>query len=309
MSSNITADGKLVTPTLSGLRLQNTLMLNRPMQYPNNSTINEHLNIGNTNLPSSEQRPVIKYLAIGNGGHHISTAGGPVLTPRPRRHSATDAAPYNIIPFVLRPVENDLSDLERAAYALRREEMHNERRYWAYYLKRLDLSGVTPEDYLVQVSDGESTTSSFEYSEINLNPQPPTVPDYTFDVTETIQSDDGDYVSTSAEVPLLFSTWEINELMNVAQVLYSDPTAAVISEYAICSGVDTVATGENHMGSPFEYQEAIGVQVSTFLTTFENASFSNEAIGQLLVFGQSIPMLLAPGQVASVSNTDDQTVL
>jgi 5-oxopent-3-ene-1,2,5-tricarboxylate decarboxylase/2-hydroxyhepta-2,4-diene-1,7-dioate isomerase len=57
----------------------------------------------------------------------------------------------------MRPLTSDLSASERANYALRREETHNGTVYACYYLRRLDLSSVTPTLELRTTVNGKLT--------------------------------------------------------------------------------------------------------------------------------------------------------
>jgi len=83
-------------------------------------------------MPDAAARPVAKYLVLGNKGHKVTEQTDDLQGVVPVSHQPTDAAPYGIIPLVLRPVDKDLSDDVRDRYALRRLETHNNVRYWAY---------------------------------------------------------------------------------------------------------------------------------------------------------------------------------
>lgn len=302
-------DGKHVTNTLAGLNVQNSIYLGLPITYKEKSTLNEHLSILSNTRPEADAKPEARYLCVGNGGH-VVTASDNLATPIPIKHNPTDAAPYNIIPLVLRPVDKDLGDDVRARYALRRIEEHGGRRYWAYYLKRLDFRGIKTMDYYTRVRDGQKTVREFEYSDINLHPTAPASPDYDYEVDDKNHVNEGDYVHTSAETTVPLDQFDIQELLNVATVLYGDPRKAVISEFCLCSGIDTIATGESMVGSPFQYQEAIGVQVGVFLTTFTNVAYANRSLAYVLNIGQTEPMVLAPGQVPQqVGSTGTGTLL
>lgn len=287
-------DGKIVTNTLAGISLQNTLFLNLPMTYKQKSTINEHLNIFRQ-LPTPEARPAAKYLCVGNGGH-VMSIDDQLGTPIPIKREPTDVAPSSIIPLILRPVDDDIGDDIRVRYAGRRKEEHQGKLYWAWYFKRLDYRGVKSESYHTKVQEGKSTVQEFEYSDLNLYPKNTDMPDYNYEVTDTVVPTDGDYVHSTAGIKVVLDLFDIQELLNVAKVKYGDPRKAVISELCICSGVDFTATGESSVGSPFTYTEAIGVQAAIFLTTFVNVAFQNKAVSYLMDIGNTEPMAVAPGQ-------------
>lgn len=290
-------DGKHVTNTLNGIAIQTALMYGLPIQYPQNSTINENLNINSDVVPGPTERPITKYLVLGNGGHAV-TSGDNLATPIALKREPTDVAPANMIPHVLRLVDDDLSDELRELYALRILEEHFGKRYWAYYARRLDFAGINVLRYHTKVQDGQATINQFEYSDLNLRPRNSTMPDYNYEVTDQLVPVDGDYVSASANLPIALNMFDIQELLNVANVLYKDPRKAVISEYCMCSGIDFVTSGESLVGSPFQYTEVKGLMAVTFLTTFTNAAYQNRGIIHDMDIGNAEPMAVAPGQIA-----------
>lgn len=289
-------DGKLVVTTLQSMHMQTATYLGLNATYAEKSTLNEHLSINRDVVPSATKRPIAQYLCIGNGAHVVKQITGVPAIPVPVRHQPTDAAPYQIMPLVLRPVNNDLTDEQRSAYALRRIEEHNEVRYWAYYLKRIDLRGTAVTDYHTQIVDGKKTTTEFTYSDQNLYPKPADIPNYDFEVTNKVLPANGSYYNAAAPVSIKLSTFDVEEYINVCKIKYNNPLAAVISEVCICSGVDHLATGESFTGSNFEYNEAIGVQVAVFLSTFANLAMDNDGITYRIQFGQASPLTAAPGK-------------
>src|SRR5690606_15519488 len=138
---------------------------------------------------------------------------------------------------ILRELDNDLSVTEREKYALRRMETHNGRNYWAYYLKRLNLNGVSQQLQHTTVQDGVATTVPYIPTSANLNPTAPA--NYSPDVVST----EGNFLSTSAIITINFTEGDIAELVEVARIMYDNEYMAVISEIGLCSGVDKVVTG------------------------------------------------------------------
>lgn len=293
-------DGKRITNTLAGLRLQTIKLLGLDFATREKSTVNEHLGI----IPGVKLGPNVypesEYLIIGNAGHTISTESN-LPNILALRHQPTDAAPWGIMPLVLRPVDNDLDSVTRAKYALRREEEHGGKKYYAYYAKRLNYQTVEAKDYYLKTVDGETTSVEFNYTDANLHPVKPTMPDYDYETSDQTVLDDGEYVSTSATVRIFMDENDINEYMNVAAIIYGDPLKAVISEFCLCSGIDYQTSGESATGSDFLYDEVASCQVSVFLTTFTNLSQQNGALGYNISIGQPEAMAIAPGQVGGTS--------
>lgn len=300
-------DGKHVTNALAGLSLQTTLLMGLPMEFKQKSTLNEHLAINREAIPNGSTRPVMQYLCLGNGGHVVSAEDN-LATPIPIEHQPTDAAPYNIIPLVMRPVDKDLSDELRENYALRKQVEYGGRRYWAYYLKRLDWRGVRVKEYYTKVRDGIKTVTDFEYSDKNLYPTAPDMPDYNYEVSDQVTPNDGDYVHSSASTRIELNAFDVQELLNMAQIIYGDPRKAVVSEFCLTSGVDTIVTGESAVGSPFQYMECMGTQINIFLTTFTNMAYQNKGVAYTLDVGNTEPMVLAPGQIPSQTGVSSEAI-
>lgn len=277
---------KIITRSLWGADLQTALALDLPYEPKENTTLNEKLGIeAGQALDPNGKKPAIRYLCIGNGGHkHMTGADGSPYT-TPVNHRASDAALFKHLPFVLRGVNDDLSVSERSQYALRRMEVHNGVNYFAYYLKRMDLKNIYSELQYTTVIDGVSTTTPYTPNSDNLNPEQPEMP------STGVISTSGDYLSTSAIVPLFFTEQDVANLVEVAEIMYENPYMAVISEIGLCSGVDKVITGPGPGNTQINYKEAIGVQIATFITTHYSMSFSNKGFDLQLELGATEPLL------------------
>lgn len=285
-------DGKIVTVTMSAMRVQAALFMGRPMTYPLKSTLNEALNVLATRVPDPSLRPTLGYMAIGNRGHVTDIAPDGLGSFTPVGHKANDSGLYSSIPFVLRPLDGDLGDDIRARYALRRKEEHNGRWYWAYYLKRLDMSGVASRDTVVVRTNGTDTPDDHVYTDRQLFPTPPTTPDHDYDVSDKTVEEDGVYVMSSSKVTVQFDEFDSQEYLNVTRIMRGNASAAIISEIALCTGLDSPASGESATGTPFMYDEAIGVQVAYYLTCFNNIAIVNDQLAYDFEIGQDVPFFL-----------------
>lgn len=276
---------KIITRTIWGSQLQNSLLLGLPHRPVPNSTLNERFDIQAGVMPSANENPFVRYLAIGNGGHRnmVGADGAPYTAPV--NHRASDASLFRPMPFVLREVTNDLTVTERTKYALRKAENHNGRNYFAYYLRRLDLSNTIPELQHTTVVDGVSSTVPYASTSANLNPTQPNTP------PTGVISTTGNYLSTSAIVPVLFTEKDVQEFIEVAKIMYDNEYMAVISELAFCSGVDKDVTGVGVGSASFTYKEAIAVQVATFITAYYSMGFTNRGFDFQVELGATEPML------------------
>jgi len=275
-----------ITRSVYGSNLQTALLLNLPVTIPANSTLNEKLTIEATSFITATDRPAMKYATIGNGGHRLVVGPNNIGVPEPIQHNPTDASLFNHLPFVLRAVSNDLVSNERAKYGLRRIETHDGTPYIAYYLKRLNYAGVTTKLDYKTVLEGQTTTTDFIPNNSNLFPQPPALSNTGINVTT------GNYVAASASIPFNMSPSEVQELLNVANIIYGDDNYAIISEIALCSGVDKLITINAGSGGAFNFNEVIATQIVSFISSFFAMKFNNSGIDILLSVGATEPMFL-----------------
>lgn len=273
-----------IVRTVYGSYLQSCQLLGLPFALATNSTLNEKFGVQAGVLPNSGVLPTCRYFAIGNGGHKLSVTNG-LYIPEPIQHMTTDAALYNHLPFVLREPSNDLTQAQQANYALRVQEVHNGVNYIAYYLKRIDFTNVAASmQYKTVNSDGSITTTPFVPTTANLNPTPPNLSPTGVNVVT------GDYVMASAPVPITLTADDVTEILNVANIIYGDPNAAIVSEIALCSGVDKVISVGGSGQPSFNFNEAIAVQVDSFINTFYALNFSQDGVDNIVDCGAVEPL-------------------
>lgn len=272
-----------ITRSIFGSYLQTCLLLGLPFAVQANSTLNEKFGVQPGIYPDTTTVPRMRYYAIGNGGHSFTVGANGQTKPDPVQHLATDAALYNHLPFVLRTIDNDLTPTQQALYGLRRQETHGGLQYFAYYLKRMDFTSVVPAMQNVAVADGTSTTTAFAPTSANLNPTPPDLSSGGVNLLT------GDYASASAEVDLNFTSWDITEFLNVANVLYGDDGYAIVSEIALVSGVDKVVTSPAQTGT-INFNEVIAAQVVSFVNTFFPAKYANNGNDMIFDIGSTEPL-------------------
>lgn len=275
---------KIIVRTAIGSLLQTTKLMGLPFQLVPNTTLNEKFAIQAGVAPDASMPPSMRYFCIGNGGHRnmTGTDGRPYTSPI--QHSPKDFALYNHLPFLLRTPTDDLTVTERQNYALRKQIVVDGSNYIAYYLKRLVMTGISPQMTQSKVVDGDSTTTPFVPDSSNLNPVAPVIP--PVGVTST----DGDYVSVSAVLSLNFSANDVAELINVANILYGNELMAVISEIGLVSGSDKVVTGSGSGGSSFNYNECVAAQIATLITGYYAMSFTNKGFDFGVEVGATEPL-------------------
>lgn len=283
---------EIITRTAYGSYLQTNMLLGLKHKILPNTTLNEKFNIQSGILPPDSATPVLRYYSVGNGGHTMGTGPGGVQYPKGIQHKATDAAGFNVLPFVLREPSNDLTLEERKKYGLRREETHQGKTWVAYYLKRLDLTSVVSQMEYHVVKDGVDTPEPFVPDSSNLNPVPSALASTGVNVVS------GDYVSTTARTPLSFSAWDAAEYLNVSNVIYDTDDLAIVSEIQLCSAVDKVVPITVN-GATTNFNEAVGVQVCSHYSCFFPMKYNNNGVDLLLDVGATEPLFA----VDPVTNT------
>lgn len=272
-----------IVRTVYSSYLQTCSLLNLPFELKANTTLNEKFNVQSKVAPTADQDPSLGYFAIGNGGHRYITGADGISVPEPVQHRATDAALFNHLPFVLREPQLDLTPAQRANYALRKQVTYNGKSYWAYYLKRFTRDNVKAAMEYRVVNNGVTVVSPFVPNASNLNPTPPDLS------TSGVNVVTGDYVAATAKFELNLTAEDVVELLHAAEVIYDNDAYAIISEIALCTGVDKVVSVPGVSGN-FNFNEAIAVQVATFCSIHSAVKFSQNGLQIVLDVGSAEPL-------------------
>lgn len=314
---------RIITRTVTGSALQTERGLGLKHNVPEYTTLNQAISERTivANLPEAltkgmEVLPAYnyetdtdkiftQYICIGNGGHRNVTDGSssdnagfvngsnnnvvsavPYTLPVP--HLATDTGLYNMIPFLIRPVTDDLTISERRDYALRRTIEKDGVLYAAYFARKLDYERVTPVINITQVVDGESTVMEFVPTINNLRPSHPT--------EDTSYS--ADYANVSAAVKLIWTEDQIQDIKDACRILYGSENLAIISEIAVCSGVEKAVTQKypnTGAQNPIQvaantFFEAVACQVVMHISTYVPISFADREYSLELNLGATEPL-------------------
>lgn len=263
--------------------LQTCMFFNKAWEMFENTTLNESLGIQAGVQPTAGVYPKLSYWVIGNGAHGMVTGANGNVKPQDKPHRGSDAGLYNQVPFVLRPINDDLSALERTKYALRKQESHGGSSYFAYYARRMDLTNTTPGMFLTTVNDGVSATQPFVPTLSNLKPTPPELDSNGAVVTT------GDYLSARAIVEFSMTADEVDEFINAISIIENDTGYAIISEIGICSGVDKSVSSPGYNGN-ITFNDAIAVQLGFTVNTLHYMPSANNGLSILLDVGTTEPL-------------------
>ncbi len=250
------------------------------------STLNEKFGVhANTNWPDSEV-PALLGTCIGIGGHINTPIVDDISLPSSVPHRVRDGAMFKMMPFVLRPLNNDLSAIQRANYAIRAKIEISGVYYWAYYVRLVNTATLTPEVKHTIITNGISNTENFQTDTTVLSPTRPQLPLPVLSETE------GEYFSVFLQINLGMTQAEVAEYRNVAQIMYGDPNVAIISEYGVVGGIRRTVPllDANGQETSTNYNEILGCVVTSFTTIYQNVGSANEGYTLKMNSGANEPL-------------------
>lgn len=269
--------------TAIGAKLQTAQKLNLPYTLDDNSVMNKQLNILPDELP--DRTPWTQYVGLGIGGLSARFIGDRrriELYPFP--HDPRHTGFFEQIPWVVRPITDDLTTTERVKFRLRKIQDVRGVRYAFYYLRKLNTTGMAVRLEYRVIQDGNVTSTPWEPSPDDQHPVPMQV-----NPGQVLTTGD-DYVASTAKSLVEFTPWDIAELVNVGRVLFESETAITVSELALLSGIDVQTTGDFN-GIQLPITEAIGVQINDFISTLVPTNYTQSGAGVDLDIGSTEPLL------------------
>ena len=274
-----------ITRTIYSGHLSTCKMLSRPFTVLPNSTLNQKFNLHATETPLLNEYPTLGYIGIGNkGASYEVTTSGFVLT-NPLSQLARHASLYNFIPFLIRPVADDISATERLKYRLRVPVTINNTNYVAYYLRTLNIQDVIPSVELRNVNNGNITTSPFTPTLSDLSPTPPAISNVD------LNNPSGDYLVSTAKVSFTLNQNDIANILDACSLLFGDERYAVINEIALCSGVDRILPGQFGAVTS-NYTDSICTQVAAFISQYHALTSTTTEVNITLDIGNVQALLL-----------------
>lgn len=258
--------------------------------YPlENSTLNERFNVATDMEVVDGEYPRLNYIMFGNRGVKYEALSENQMTTIPLAHLPRHACLYGPIPMVVVEADDDLHPEERDKYRLRKEFHKDGIDYIAYYLKVLNVEDVMPMVERRHVEETMITTTNFTPTPQDLEPEEE-------DLMEVdINNPDGDYLVSSAKVQVEITEGDIARLKNACEIMFGDSRLAIISEIAVCTGVDRVYPILDGGGQQVDsYTEVIAAQVSTFLAQYYAIANMSSGFVITLDVGSVEPMLFSP---------------
>lgn len=240
------------------------------------------------NYQTDSKNNKLQYIAIGSGGHYNitnSTNGRPKMGTKP--HKARDTGFFDMMPFVCKPLTGDLTVEERANYRLRKVVEINGVLYAAYFLRYMDLSASSISQNIVKKDKGVTTSVPYKPTINDLVPRDPVISG----------SNDGTYIQTLIQADISFSSTEAQWLREVAELWYGDANDAIVSEIAICSGVDKPITSryppsgnQTPQQIASALKEAQAVQIAIVESVYHAMTFNNGSVTEKIYIGTEDPL-------------------
>jgi len=245
----------------------------------NQFTLNKRFSTFDNIVPPSNVDPIMRYMAIGNGGHTVTTdLSGNVLV-NPIQHSPDNISLYSHIPWIIREDGNDLTIAERAIYRMRVEVFIAGIKHYAYYLRLINPLPTNIQMNKITWSGSSSTTIPFVPGNNNINPTP---------TTNTSTAGD-EYITVDTTVPLRITGTEATEIKDAVTKLFGNSDYAIISELGLYMGIDTTVQDPV---TAIQYTEVVGTQPTVFMNTFMALNYAVDPIELDLGVGCMEPMQL-----------------
>ncbi len=230
----------------------------------------------------------LQYLAIGVGGHFgVTNATHGVPTTQTKPHRARHTGLFRQIPFVCKPLDDDLSLEDRAKYRLRKVVEINGVKYAAYFLRYIDLSASSIVQVIVKKVNGVKQATPYSPTINDLVPQDPVISG----------TNDGTYLQTYIQTDITFDSKEAAWLREVAALWFGDENAAIVSEIAVCSGVDKPITkrypasgNQTAISVNSGLKEALAVQATIVESTHFAMTFVNGSVSEKIYIGTEDPL-------------------
>lgn len=275
---------KNTTPTVYGDFLQACAFSGAPFDMVANTTLNERKGVLAGVAPPAGKLPQAGWICIGNQGHRPIVDGMNSWNTG-RQHYPNHGGPFEMMPFALRPINNDLTQAERKKYGLRKLEEYGGKQYIAYYLKKLDMSTSRPAMVIIDKTGGVQSFRPFVPTASDLSPTPTDL------APEETVSANGQQLGVRQVITVILSAAEIEMILDACRIMYDNASRAVLSEICMVSGVEYVTNGSSTGGGVVEYTEVIAAQVVSHLITHYSLPYVNNQVREDMVLGTSNPLM------------------
>lgn len=282
-----------VTNTSIGNLINKCIATGQPIVIPPYVTLNEKYEVlAEESLGQKNARDMyLHYFGVGVRGSNCDGKDlNGVTKMKVNQHQPIDANLFTAVPFIARPLDNDLDNLNRAKYRMRTVEERNGIPYAFYWLKLINFENYNPSEKKITRDPvtGVEDVKPLIHTEDNLkNPQP--VP-FTSDGSVPISNE---YVNSSAILDCSLTQADLRELSLACKIYYNDASYASINEVGVAYGIDTENRGEIAGGATIQYTEVMSAIFAHYVTERDGRNaLTNTKIQQAFDHGASAPMLI-----------------
>jgi len=231
--------------TMYNVNLTMNMLLGKPHKELPNTTLNEKFNVLPLEDIPENTYPHLDYIVVGIGGTEIIDDSPYKFS----KHKSIDASLFETVPFITRPLDQDILPDERKKYRLRTIININGVDYIAYYAKK--FTNYISRDGLYEIESINGIhTLKFMTTNTNelLNPTPRLANDY-------LDIEHKKYNAKTVKVEFSLTTDEMVELENSMSIIYGK--IVPITEIGLATGIDKVLEDDT--------KEATNVVISFFV--------------------------------------------
>lgn len=282
-----------VTNTMIGNLINKCVSTGQPIVVPQFTTLNELYKIlaDESIGPKNSRDFYLKYFGIGVRGSNCDGKDGRGVTRiKVNQHQPIDANLFTAVPFICRPIDNDLDNFNRAKFRMRTVEERNGIPYAFYWLKLINFLNYNPTENKITrdpVTGVENVVPYIHVKDDLENPQPV---DFTSVGSVPISNE---YVNNSAILDCSLDQADLREISLACKIYYNDASYASINEVGVAWGIDTQFRGEIGGGATIDYTEVASAIFAHYVTERDGRNaLTNVKIQQAFDHGASVPMLL-----------------
>jgi len=217
--------------TIYGLEYQANKLVGLPYTPRINTTLNEKFGVLPNEAAGSDIDHSVKYIGLGTGGELVANSvNGYSRT----QHSPLDAALFEHVPFVIRPVTNDLSAAEQTKYRLKvRKTIHNVD-YYQYFLRVINSSDITTGVYRVTANAAGSASLSLLTTDTTAQLNPAVAP---------VVSNNKSYITKMVKLKFNLTPADLTEINSAIDIMYQSNAVKPITEICVCGGLNKTVNG------------------------------------------------------------------
>lgn len=240
-----------------------------------NTTLNEKFEHHQDIQLEPGEYPELKYFSISVGG--VERIKG-TKNYSYSKHKSIDGALFNHVPFIMKPLDEDISEKEQARYRFRKIVTVDGVDYASYYLKNIET--FIHNDFYYEISGEEGKKKLTKYNHNNediLNPKP-------LDKSAKVMDLDTKYIAAIYKAYFILSKQEIDNLLDVFKILKLDTKH--ITEIGVCSGFDK-SIDDKIVATNVQLAYVVGVDLSLTVDLID--SVSKELVDLYIEIGGSEP--------------------